>query len=391
MATITRPTITRPTLTKTGSPGQFLYAEYLRARDHHALVRRDRLARNLPRTLAKAVPVALLISLVMAFGAGLPGGFAFLVFVLVIAGWTGVAVASAFGDDGEIEHLRTCAEAERRTARTISRLGRQGYAVLHDRIVPTTDATVGHVLIGPGGVIVLNSEPAEGVVRYTKKVASVDGEPLTTPIERTAFLGSEIRTQLRAAVPMVKITVSPVLVMTEADVLWKDGAVDGVTVISIKDVIGYVRSRPSRLNPAEVKQVVTAVQRLFPPFTGDRLTDQVTMHRDQWVLLMDALRTIRERDGDATDLLDRLAQIESDLGRQADGFARRGIPGEDADSAELRSDLETIVDFAGGPDSTGAVTPLRPAGRSRGARRSLSSVRPERDDSRDGGQSGSAT
>jgi hypothetical protein len=313
-------------MAKTGRPGHSLYTEYLRAREHQVVVRRDRIARNLPRAALRAAPVGLVVALVMAFGAKIPGGLAILAFCIIFLGWTGAVVLAAFAADPDIETLRQSAEAERKTARTIARLRRQGYVVMHDRAVPQSEATVGHLLVGPGGVLVLGSDPIKGIVRYAKGGATVDGESLKPSIERAAWLAGELREQLRAAMPMLKVPVSPVLVMVEADVLWSDGALDGVTIINIKDVVGYVRSRPTRFNPAEVKRVVAAVERLFPPFSANQLAEQIVVDRDQWLTLMDALRTIRERDGDARDLLDRLAQIETDLGRQADRAPRSGLP-----------------------------------------------------------------
>nr|MDT0667290.1 hypothetical protein [Micromonospora sp. DSM 115978] len=100
----------------------------------------------------------------------------------------------------------------------------------------------------------------------------------------------------------------------------------GVTIISIKDVVNLLRKKKTILNPAEVKQVAGAGGRLFPAYSANRLAEHITVDRDQWLSLMDALRTIRERDGDASDLLDRLSQIETDLARQADLTGRSGMP-----------------------------------------------------------------
>jgi hypothetical protein len=343
MATITRPTITRPTAAKrTGQPGSYFYAEYQHARAQQALVRRDRLGRVLPRSLAKSVPVALVVCLVLAFGIHLPGAFAFGVFALIVVVWSGVIVVSAFGGDGELETLRANAEGERKTARMAARLRRAGWTVMHDLEVPSADAVVGNLLIGPTGVLVLTSDPTEGVVRYSKKVASVDGEPLTEEIERIGFLASQVRSDLQASVPLIKLPVYPALVMVEADVLWKDGAVENVTIINLRSLPDFARSRKGKLNPVEVKQVVAAARELFPPFT-DRGIDAVTIDRDEWVRVMDLLSAIRERGGHASDLLPRVRDMEARLSRQADGFTRIGLSPDDA------GDEEPDDEFASGP------------------------------------------
>jgi hypothetical protein len=383
MATITKPATTN---TRTGQPGSYLYSEYRRGREHQALVRRDRLGRVLPRSLAKSVPVGLLVCLVLTFGVGLPGGFGFGVFALIVVGWSSVIVVSAFGRDNEIETLRLGAEAERKTARALARLRRAGWTVLHDLEVPSADAVVGHLVIGPAGVLVINSEARKGVVRYTKKIATVDSEPLTAAIERDAFVSSQIKTELQAKVPLIKLSVYPVMVMTEADVLWKDGAVLGVTIINIRRIFDFARDRPRRLNPVEVKEVVAAVRTLFPPFVDNRSLEQVTIGRDQWLMLMETLHAIRDRDGDATDLMDRLATLEAQLSRGGDGFARVGIPPGPDDSTDLEEIPEPADDGGLGlpDDHEGTIRSLRPSGRGvprrrPGGRPSLASVRPEPD------------
>ncbi|MBX6390037.1 MAG: NERD domain-containing protein [Frankia sp.] len=355
MATITRPLSTGKT-TPSGRPGQYLFTEYLRAREHQALVRRDHLTRTLPRSAAKAAAAGLVVSLVMAFGARIPFGYILLIFVLIVAGWSAVIIVAAFGVDSEIETLRVCAEAERKTARGIARLRRHGWVILPDRRVPSADTTVGHILVGPGGVIVINSDPANGTVRYTKKVATVDGEPLTGAIQRTAFLGGEIRAKLREQMPMVKVPVAPLLVMVDATVLWKDGAVDGVTILNLRAVVGWVKARQQRLNPGEVKQVIGILDRYFPPFVDGPAMDRVPLDRDVWLSLMDALATIR-RGGGVVDqsTLRRLAVIEAELARQGDEISRLGLayqnavtptreePGPDAAPAPAGGDDSAVI------------------------------------------------
>ncbi|CAO5190355.1 Nuclease-like protein [Frankia sp. AiPs1] len=356
-------TITRPTMTRVGRPGHSLQTEYQRARESLALVRRDRLARQLPRTAARSAVVGLVLALVIGFGLGQPGAAVAVFFVVFLAWPAGIVVAS-FGVAPDIELLREGAEAERRTARAIARLRRNGYLILHDRAVPYSDATIGHLLIGPGGVMVLGSDNTKGTLRYTKGGAICDGESLKPVIDRSSWLGGEVRSQIRSALPMLKIPVSPILVMVEANVLWSDGALEGVTIISIKDVANFIRKKPGRLNPGEVRQIATASERLFPAFTANQLAEHVSVDRDQWLTLMDALRTIRERDGDASDMLDRLAQIEADLGRQADAGSRGGVPlavagqsedplGDLGDLGSVADGVEPDLERTGGPDDPG--------------------------------------
>jgi hypothetical protein len=57
---------------------------------------------------------------------------------------------------------RCGAAGERRTARLLAPLERRGWAVLHDLAVPGTQANLDHLVIGPGGVLVIDSKHYRG-------------------------------------------------------------------------------------------------------------------------------------------------------------------------------------------------------------------------------------
>jgi hypothetical protein len=56
------------------------------------------------------------------------------------------------------------AAGERRTARLLDRLTRDGFVVFHDLAVPDSDANVDHLMIGPSGVFVIDSKQWTGSV-----------------------------------------------------------------------------------------------------------------------------------------------------------------------------------------------------------------------------------
>ena len=57
---------------------------------------------------------------------------------------------------------RRGAAGERRTARLLDPLERHGWAVLHDLAVPGSRANLDHLVIGPGGVFVIDSKQYQG-------------------------------------------------------------------------------------------------------------------------------------------------------------------------------------------------------------------------------------
>jgi Nuclease-related domain len=137
-----------------GCPGRSARAQYRRRR---AL----ELAAWAP-SLAWRVP--------LAAAAGLLGGVLASQAGLARAALVGLAVAALVGWRLRFrpsEHARTWqrgAHGERRTARLLDRLTRDGFVVFHDIAVPGSPANLDHLVIGPSGVFVIDSKQWTGSV-----------------------------------------------------------------------------------------------------------------------------------------------------------------------------------------------------------------------------------
>jgi Nuclease-related domain len=135
-----------------GSPGRSALAAYRR--------RRATELAGWTRSLvwwAPLVATAGLTANVLAAQAGLPhGGLAGLT-VAVLMAWR-----LRFRPSEQARTWRRGAQGERRTARLLRRLHRDGYVVLHDLAVPGSPANVDHLLIGPSGVFVIDSKQWAG-------------------------------------------------------------------------------------------------------------------------------------------------------------------------------------------------------------------------------------
>ena len=87
------------------------------------------------------------------------------------AGLVGLAVAALvawwlrFRSSEQVTAWRRGAQGERRTARLLDRLTRDGYVVFHDLALPGSLANVDHLVIGPTGVFVIDSKQWIGNVR----------------------------------------------------------------------------------------------------------------------------------------------------------------------------------------------------------------------------------
>jgi hypothetical protein len=59
------------------------------------------------------------------------------------------------------------ARGERRTARLLNRLGRDGYQVFHDLAMPGSPSNIDHLVVGPSGVFVIDSKQWTGQVHQS--------------------------------------------------------------------------------------------------------------------------------------------------------------------------------------------------------------------------------
>jgi len=138
-----------------GSPGRSALAAYRR--------RRATELATWTRTLAWRAPLVATAGLaadVLTTQAGLPQ-----------AGLVGLAVAALvawrlrFRPSEQARTWQRGAAGERRTARLLDRLTRDGFVVFHDLAVPgNTSANVDHLVIGPTGVFVIDSKQWTGSV-----------------------------------------------------------------------------------------------------------------------------------------------------------------------------------------------------------------------------------
>jgi Nuclease-related domain len=137
-----------------GSPGRSAQLEYRR--------RRALELAGWIRTLAWRVPFVLAAGLTgwaLAAQAGLPRTGLVGLAVAALVGWR-----LRFRPSEQARTWQRGAAGERRTARLLRRLHRDGYVLLHDLAVPGSLANVDHLVIGRSGVFVIDSKQWNGQV-----------------------------------------------------------------------------------------------------------------------------------------------------------------------------------------------------------------------------------
>ena len=140
-----------------GSPGRSALVEYRR--------RRALELSAWTRTLAWRAPLiaaAGLAGQVLAIQTGLLHGGLVGLAAAILVGWR-----QRFRPSEQVTAWRRGAKGERRTARLLDRLTRDGFVVFHDLAIPGSPANVDHLMIGPTGVFVIDSKQWTGTVHQS--------------------------------------------------------------------------------------------------------------------------------------------------------------------------------------------------------------------------------
>jgi hypothetical protein len=131
------------------------------------------------------------------------------VLLLVAAGMVAPVGLMSLRERGALRRLTMGLEGERTVGGLLGDLGRMGYVVRHDleyEYAPGKTANIDHVVIGPAGVIVVETKnrtkPAKGraVVRFDgKRIRVGDGPWDGKPVWQVEKGMEEVRRRLRAA------------------------------------------------------------------------------------------------------------------------------------------------------------------------------------------------
>jgi hypothetical protein len=139
-----------------GSPGRSALAAYQRRRTEELAAWTRSLAWRAP-----LIAVAGLAANMLTAQAGLPHAGLVVLAVAALVGWR-----LRFRPSEQARTWQRGAAGERRTARLLDRLARDGYVVFHDLAIPGSPANVDHLVIGPTGVFVIDSKQWIGSVRH---------------------------------------------------------------------------------------------------------------------------------------------------------------------------------------------------------------------------------
>jgi len=204
------------------------------------------------------------VAVILGIGAG--GGFLANLLApglsLVVGGLAAMAAGWGlrFRPSPEASAWRRGAAGERRTARLLDPLERQGWAVLHDLAVPGSRANLDHLAIGPGGVFVIDSKQYRGRLQLDGSGRLWHGRyPLAPTLRAVSFEAD----QAAQVLPDPGVVVLPVVAVHGAQVPWGKVVTDGVPVIAARRLPGMLRALPAVLGPERVAAVANQARIRF--------------------------------------------------------------------------------------------------------------------------------
>jgi hypothetical protein len=161
-----------------------------------------------------------------------------------VAGW-----GLRFRSSPDAVAWRRGSVGERRTARLLGPLERHGWAVLHDLAVPRSRANIDHLVIGPGGVFVIDSKQYRGRLQLDPTGRLWHGRyPLAPTLRAVSFEAD----QAAQVLPDPGMAVVPIVAVHGAQIPWGKVVTQGVPVVAARRLPSMLRQLPGVLGPERV-------------------------------------------------------------------------------------------------------------------------------------------
>jgi Nuclease-related domain len=235
-----------------GRPGASAHAEYRRRRAAERAAWTRGLPWRLAVVLAAAVAAGLLAAAVAPDLAGLPA-----VAVAVGLGWR-----LRFRPSADTLAWRRGAAGERRTARLLAPLERDGWAVLHDLAIPGSPANLDHLVIGPGGVLVVDTKQYRGRLQVDPYGMVWHGRHLLVSALRRVLWAAD---QADEVLGIADIQVTAIVAVHGASIPWGQVQADGVTIVPARRVPDLLQALPPILGPERVAWLADRSRLRFRP------------------------------------------------------------------------------------------------------------------------------
>ena len=155
---------------------------------------------------------------------------------------------------------RRGAAGERRTARLLGPLERRGWAVLHDLAIPDTQANIDHLVIGPGGVVVIDTKQYRGRLWLDPDGLLWHGRHLLIATLRKLRWAAD---QADQVLGVADVQILAIMAVHGAKVPWGQLTADGVIVAPARRVPDLLQALPAILGPERVAWLADRARQRF--------------------------------------------------------------------------------------------------------------------------------
>jgi Nuclease-related domain len=158
------------------------------------------------------------------------------------------------------------AEGERRTAALLDRLTADGWTVLHDRALPHGRANVDHLVVSPGGVVIL-PDSKRWSSRYRVRV--VGGRLLHGTHDVTDRLAG-LRHEAATVRAVLGVPVTPLVVMHGAPLAAGEAVLDGVRIVPADRLLPVLRALGRAASAPGAAALARRADHALPPYRQGR-------------------------------------------------------------------------------------------------------------------------
>lgn len=155
------------------------------------------------------------------------------------------------------------AQGEAATATLLEQLAGTGWEVRNDLRLPGSVANVDHLLIGPGGVIVLDTKQYSGAVTVAKDTLWHNRQPRTREVAAARRHAEAVR---HALAIRDEVPVEAVMVIRGARLPAPEFQFEGLTILSPDRLLAWVDARAATCDPRQVSDLMEAADMALRPY-----------------------------------------------------------------------------------------------------------------------------
>jgi hypothetical protein len=160
---------------------------------------------------------------------------------------------------------RIGAAGEERVGELLAALESEGCRVLHDRLVPGRRENIDHIVIGPFGVVVVESKHYAGPVSVRGGELHLKGRRQTSMVDQVERQLAAVREALDAAA----VTGIICVIDGEFPILFAPRSVGGLILTSDRRLLERIRALPAMLDAAEIARLGFEAEHRFLPAAAD--------------------------------------------------------------------------------------------------------------------------